>query len=256
MSTHTVALNGTIKNWTMDDGTEILFPEQEIIVNCERKLRGGAPVCCPIFGSMPGTEDYSGASLPQHGLVRLGDKYLIEQLARLDTEENKSTVMDFYFNVAGFPWKHTASVFTQMCPQENLLKHSINVERSSSCRNKKAMPLSVGFHPYFSTHGNPFRIINTETKEGAIESKDIPNDSPFFIPISYSSEPLRLRTTHGDLTISIPEGGEYTRFCIWTDAIDKYICIEPVFGKPKDDHELLDPGLNFSTKCAMKFFPK
>lgn len=212
--------NGTLTYWRWPEETnDILFPEQEIEIDGVAKLRGGAPVCCPIFGTMPETKDYEGVTLPQHGLVRLGNRHF-HTLRKYPVGGGESVYFMFLD-----PWYHEVLVTVRLSEDGKLLEHEILVWKDPHSENY--MPISIGFHPYFATHGDLFHITYGDYH---ITSDEIQNGDPFFITRREFGQKLLVELSYNNnLEISIDDG-DYDHFCIWTDAKDKYICVEPVLG--------------------------
>jgi galactose mutarotase-like enzyme len=134
----------------------------------------------------------------------------------------------------------------------NTLTYKVTTTRSTDCKNQNQMPLSLGFHPYFNTFGNDFsyEIAGHTTHKQEI-GPDIIDSA--FAPL-ISGESARLTTKQGTLTIT-PEG--YNEYCLWTDNIDKYFCIEPIFqyreyGLPNMG---LEKGVSHKTKVTLEFQP-
>lgn len=95
-----------------------------------------------------------------------------------------------------------------------------------------------GLHPYFQV-GESFDITIGNTH---ITKEDIANESVIYLDAP--GKEAILKTSNKTITISysIETGVEYTPFfCIWTDNKERYICIEPVAGKEKDDRGAIVP---------------
>jgi len=260
VETKFLAGNGTLTQWNVN-GIHVLFPEQHLEVGGSVKLRGGAPICCPIFGPMPDTEDYEGIVLPQHGLVRTGVDFEQRVHTSLNTKEelngprSGATVADgwdtleHYFVTFSRPWPHRVVVCFETANDNSFLSHQILVqycpERNKICRGK--MPISLCLHPYFATYGKPFRI---ELNDVSIYSENIQEKVSQSLACTAGGA-LRLFLEHGVVELEIPFEGGYTDFNIWTDAIDKYICIEPYLGKGKTYY--IRPNKPLVAQCYLSF---
>jgi len=249
--------NGTLAHWRTATGLDLLHPQEEVVVGGANKLRGGAPVCCPVFGDMPISNRYVDANLPKHGLVRivykLNPKQVFYHLSQDFDTDGAVTKESFYGNFAMreiFPWMHTVKI-TVSAVGENSLSHAIRVRRSRKCRNGFLMPLSMGLHPYFSTKGRPFSI-RSESKSVALSDRDIECDRPIFIKLE-SGDNMLVRLGHGTIKLAI-SGGTENMFYIWTDYRMKYICVEPVYAA-RDMPWLLFPGDVYEGRCVMSFEP-
>jgi hypothetical protein len=232
--------NGTLTWWDMYN-EEILFPEQEIVIAGQNKLRGGAPVCSPIFGPQPKSPAYKGLDLPQHGLIRLGENS--EHCSEVESSPKGGRITFIHDT----PWPHETliEIVNESDMNKEVLIHSLTV----SYLGDVSMPLSMGFHPYFATYNKPFSIrYNGVDKKSA----DIEHNTPFFLKKSVENTILSLNLGHSLIEISIDEG-DYEGFYIWTDSISQYICVEPVLGKPGDQHHTLTHGQTRTGVCKMTY---
>lgn len=248
-----ISRNGSIRNWVADGKNNLLFPDQYLTINGETKRRGDSHVGAPIMGRMPKTEAYADADLPQHGFARIADQMegVHFRTSIYETREGlySSTKLDFA-SIDKFPFEHGVTVCVESTKGGFELEHDLMIQRAQDCNNPKLMPVSMGFHPYFATFGEPFKISCSEYK---VSSEGIKEGSSFHIP-RVGDRVLRLEMGHGTILMSLA-GGEYTSFCVWTDAVSKYICVEPVLGKPDDAYKLLKPGEELIGKCTMRFVP-
>ena len=226
-----LADNGTLKGWQVD-GIDVIYPERKVVIDGIEKLRGGAPVCCPIFGKMPETPDYEGLDLPQHGLVRLGDRHVYKLHTSLNRNEmilsNFSGIdsylmahYEYYRVVYEKPWEHTITILLKTLRTHPYLEHDIRV-LSTPVGNQKRMPASIALHPYFSTMGEEFTIVyGRQTILSGDIQEGVSRQIEATMPI--------INLAHGQVVIST-HVSSYTGFNIWTDDIKKYICVEPYYG--------------------------
>jgi galactose mutarotase-like enzyme len=121
-----------------------------------------------------------------------------------------------------FNWKWNAKL--QVTLEQHTLTYSLTIKRDEDCESEEDMPYSLGFHPYFNTFGSDFsyKIAGHATHKQEVP-QDITNSA--FAPL-IPSESATLTTRKGTLII-IPEG--YDQYCLWTDNINSYFCIEPIF---------------------------
>ncbi len=235
-----LADNATLTHWNAGGRFgAVLFPEQKIELGGAQKLRGGAPVCAPIFGDMPTTADYTGVTLPKHGLLRTGTSYSTR------FRHTKNDGADSLIFTYEHPWPHQVQVSVTTSPSGNTLTHTV----IASDRGADQVPLSIGFHPYFATKGKPFTIINGETE---ITSTAIETDAPFFIECAESKKVLLKFTTGYIVEIALEAG--YERCCIWTDSILNYICIEPVMGGEGQYKFLHHGDVPLVCTCTMRVY--
>jgi galactose mutarotase-like enzyme len=232
-----VAKNGTVLSWEVN-GVALIYPEQ--VVDTEQ--RGGIPLCAPMFSVQQ--RPVNGCHLPLHGLLMYEETGETTELTAGDTW---TSTLTFPASDA-FAWDF--SVHLKVILGERALSQELIVLRSPTCTNTQEMPLSLGLHPYFSTFGKDFSYNvsgTTITKQQVGE--DIINSD--FASIG----PAILQTIAGTITI-LPTG--YDEYCLWTDDIDKYFCIEPIyqyreFGLSGTG---LQPGEKTEVGCRIEFTPK
>ncbi len=219
MGTFQFGKNGSVQSLVIKK-KEILFPERTLIKNNRHILRGGAPVCCPIFGEAPKTGLYKDSSIPRHGFVRTSTCEKI-----IHNKRTGGIVQCFRFLK---PWQH--NVFIHGSILKEVFSHTIEVRRrsgklsSGKNRTNSCMPLSVAFHPYFFTDDERWLI----TCNGfSIASHQMMLDQPLFVR---SEKKHVLELTLPKYTVRLRIRGEYVGYCIWTDD-SRYISIQPFFGR-------------------------
>lgn len=212
--------NHTLEYWRVE-GIDLLYPLQE--ANLE--MRGGAPMCAPMFSVQQ--RPVAGCSLPIHGILM----YQNDAAITFDEETNTWSAVTTHKAAKNFAWDFMAT--THIAINRDSLEHRFVIERSANCQNPNEMPLSLGFHPYFSTFGEDFSYIinDIETEKKGVPENIIDSDFAELV----EGKAAVLRTAAGTLTITPTGYGEY---CLWTDNIDHYFCIEPIyqyreFGLPK-----------------------
>ncbi|MFA7302348.1 MAG: hypothetical protein WC030_01195 [Candidatus Paceibacterota bacterium] len=250
---------GTLLSWTNDRGEELLFPQGQITIGGQQKLRGGAHVCAPIFGTQPKTSPYEGVNLPQHGLVRVsGSSATQRAFSSLGGFECR--VFSFDANEV-FPWSHEVLVKVSEDDFGNTLHHELAVGDTGLDRHGRPMPLSMGVHPYFATRGQPFEVgVTHEDGIRNLHCAELAAGKSVYIPRNGFWMQVDLRCSGGVVMVSIAaernfEGG-YTGINLWSDSFDRYLCIEPVLGRDRDgkpDPVYLEPGEGCTCRCSFKF---
>lgn len=247
--------NGTIGFWRVGkDGSDIIFPEAEIDVRGETKLRGGAPVCCPNFGPAPTEGPYKGVTLPQHGLVRncrIADGKVAKGNPAM-WQQAPTLREDGWFH-AGFvfthPWSHEAWVAakTEM-PESGVHRMHHRISLGTESIHDVDMPYSIGFHPYFATEGNDLRLrcgdMSWTVREMAVGES---------IHVT-SGNVMVLEGTDRTITVELTEG--YNGFYVWTDRPDLYVCVEPVCLGNHKPYRMLLPGDVVSCACTLTYSPQ
>lgn len=233
-----VAGNGSLRSWIPRGcGESILYPERTVLIGEKQKVRGGAFVCCPIFGAVPQDNAYEGVVLPQHGLVRQ-HPYLGRD-CRFHNGVAQS-MMSF-----DEPWQHTVLASTRISRDGERLTHTIRVTNNE----RSPMPISLGFHPYFKTGGKRFEIRHGDR---TVRSKNVAHNTPLFIPLHRGKKVVTL-SANGRLIALTMTG--YTHVCVWTDNISEYICVEPVMRAVQGGHVKLKGNTSMSVSCEIHTRP-
>jgi len=206
-----IAHNGTILEWQVD-GISVLFPEKEIAT----QSRGGLPLCQPMFGRQQ--RRVAGCALPLHGILMYEGKEPITTVLPGEVWKQTHT---FKANDT-FAWNWSVQLSVTLTTGS--LFYHIEVQRAADCSNVNSMPLSLGFHPYFNTFAKDFSftIGKNEYSKSSLPANIIDSD---FAPL-LNGEAAVLRTAAYTLTLT-PEG--YDEYCLWSDNVDAYFCIEPIY---------------------------
>lgn len=218
---------GSVLLWIDSYGKPVLFEQQTI----RGKVRGDNHVCSPNLGTAPfHLPDYKGITpedLPQHGLMRLPDRgeLLTDEL---DIGQRTHLITRAFFK----PWRHGVQVRVRFSPDH--LFHRLMVWREHG--DKGLMPVSLGFHPYFATNGEEFYIfIQSEGGQESGIDTFRHNEAQ-----RRTGKMARIEFASGR-TIIIKSHEGYDAFCIWTDDISQYICVEPILGG-FGCYKMLEPG--------------
>jgi len=242
------------------DGVDILYPETELKFGDEEKLRGGAPVCCPNFGTAPTTGPYKGITLPRHGLVRdcrIENGRVVKGNPALHQMNPTLSLFADGWISAGFvfvhPWHHrvwvSAKTEVPAVSGAECMRHrvSLGTERI----HDEDMPYSIGFHPYFATGGGDFIL---RYGDQGWSNYNIQIGTAFFVP-RQGDEMFYVDTLRGVIAVTLDEG--YNGYFIWTDRPDLYICVEPVrVGSGKQRYRMLGAGQRINCECSMIFTPR
>ncbi len=235
----TVSKHAGITSWIVG-GIEVLYTERQV----KEEMRGGAPLCAPLFSVQP--RPVLGSHLPMHGLTQTH----IADLHAFSNETNSWYTESHFKANEVFAWDWT--LITTTTVTGGTLEHTMTITREEKCTNPDEMPLSLCFHPYFNTFGNDFSFSIgdvTYTKE-TLPSNII--DSAF-APLREGQSAI-LTTDKGVLTIT-PK--RYDEYCLWSDDIHNYFCIEPIyqyreFGLPNTG---LQKGEVHKSSCTLVFEP-
>jgi len=154
-----------------------------------------------------------------------------------DEDTDTITIESHFSATDTFAWNHT--VVTNITETENALSYQLTISRAPDCPNPAEMPLSLGFHPYFATHEQDFSF----TIDEQTWTKDTLPDNIIDSAFVKNPNQLPATITTAKHTITIESDG-FDEYCLWTDGITNYICIEPIwqyreFGLPETG---LQPG--------------
>ena len=196
---------GMVMSWKIGD--------KEIIPTFHKKensesYRGGVPICFPFFGPSPeGMEN-----IPQHGWLRNQKLQVGEVL------ENKVSFFGKNEPTEQYPWKLKYIVTHKL--GEKSLENIVEVERLDDEAEDNA-PLNPALHPYFAIKNDEQTKIDGQEPSFSSEDYgiDITDDSKIFI--STQAGLVRMKTKG------------FNKVWIWSDAPDKYGCIEPVVQAPQ-----------------------
>lgn len=237
--------NGTLTHLNLQGlnpkkaNVNILFPEQ-VVFNNGIKKRGGAPVCCPIFGEMPRNDPcYENLKLSQHGLVRTSLCY------KQGIETNGKSARFFRFEE---PWRHEVKI-SGLVTKDLRFVHELHVKFSDPQKDKgEIMPLSAAFHPYIATNDEPYWLCYG--KNFSLTNKQLIAGESLFVQGTGNPEDA-FTLAFSNYTIHFFLGRMYKHFCVWSDDPNKYICIEPFFGKKFDEPYFLENHETCTGRCTI-----
>lgn len=220
-----------IIGWRDEYGQDIFFPKQEL----GGKLRGGAHGCAPVFGEVPTSlHDWAGYKLPRHGTFRieaaeasLGTQYLYS--GSTCTTKHYEPTPNYQFSYI------VEEEFRELKTDEmGCLEYILRVKRDYGCEADNLMPVSLGWHPYFATHGNDFVVwVNSRPQIRETDTTDPAIVFEFF----GASNIVVLETKKHTFQF---EFFGASNVVVWSDDKTRYICIEAVSGT--DAPHLLMPG--------------
>jgi galactose mutarotase-like enzyme len=236
---------GAVAEWDDNLGNHVLYPARQV----GSMTRGRLFVCAPLFGNVPNTEAWRGVNLPKHGLIReLTRAHPITHEGG-QTRRRGTLTDDFTIPFADerYPW--VMSVDSHIVRKEDAqeLVYETNIRRSMRCQNRKPMPCSLGLHPYFATHGAPWRILY-QGKVAADAMSSLSEASYLDVDAGV----ITLETSLASITVDPSIG--YDRVYIWSDRPSEYICIEPTVGKRRA--YALDRGQLLTGTCVFSYKAK
>lgn len=233
---------GSILSWQWRDEL-ILGPSRVVMVGDVMKDRGETHWCYPNYGSVP------------EGVLRNNEKhgYL------------RSTLLDpVFFGQSSSRFKlsrQTSGDFSEVTVDVSLkdavLKNTLTVKNHGAER----LPLLVANHPYFAVSHKGLQVMMGGQKIGQVNmgfgTHSALNISAEARVYQRTDNPVVCIAGVGDVHIMASEN--CTHFVVWSDSPREYVCVEPIFGKPKtygtEEGVGLDPRETFEASVEYIFEP-
>lgn len=203
-------------------GQDVLFTRTQI----GEKLRGGIPVCAPIFG--PGDR----VGLAQHGFARDIDWDVVEKtdheltLRAQSTDAQRSALPSAYRAL-------DMELHIELLPAQLMLSLKVTNEGNEPC------VVTPAFHPYFPTQDATQVTVSCNATRQQFTTDQLAQ-TQF---LSAAGKPVLVRLETLEVTL---HSSELQRFAIWSGNADAYICVEPsaAGNLPADvqDTPRLNPG--------------
>lgn len=226
------------------DGYDLVFPYRRI----DGKVRGGIPVCAPIFG--PGEK----FGLKQHGFARdlvwRSIDSPIDHPTKMRLELSEVTKQDETIPevFSGCHMKLDLAISSEGAT--NILDMRLNVLNNGT----ESFPLFPGFHPYFNTsHSNPAAEVLAGIGNYVA---DLEKELDPAQELPQRAGPTNFRTGGQSVSITSPE---LSTVIVWSQSPQKYICVEPTYRGPAGSmseevlaESVLQPGAeaDFSMKIT------
>ncbi|WP_103981117.1 aldose epimerase family protein [Helcococcus massiliensis] len=177
-------------------GEQIFYPKKEIKVGNSSKLRGGNHVCLPHFGV---SEKINQSN---HGFARSLEWDILEESDHKLILTLQAPVKDYEEMEVSLEYSLEDNTFTSKLEVENL--------------GEEPFTISPAFHPYFA-----YKDVNSLKVNGEkLEITDQVRESLF---------KGQVKEIEIDGKKIILENKNINKYVIWTDELDKYICIEPTY---------------------------
>jgi len=211
-------LGGTVTIFTVG-GKNFFYPWHKVGDND----RGGCHGCAPWFGS-------SSRGSKKHGFLR-------NMNARGCYIDEKTARFDFRGKQPGYPWT-LDYVMGAHIREDGALEMLLQIKRGKDGIGGDA-PVNSGLHPYFPcANADKVEVFVGEKmfKGFAQEATIVPLEKDEVL-IHISNEKIIRMKLFGDFFL---RGKPHLVF--WTDASDKYVCVEPIF----HDRTVFDTPQGFS----------
>jgi len=204
------------------NGKEILYFDEETFKNKNEAVRGGIPILFPNGGELEKNSLYP--NLKRHGFAR-NEEWQFEK-----GESNFKEILNSTNETRQvFPYDFILSLIGEFEEDGSFtLKQEVkNMEK------EKEMPISMGFHPYFSVPNIKKGYIKFDFKGGKEIEKQIVvwgNGGTVYIDNPKINDP------DIDIKVDIPEVGiititisnSYQNLWVWSIPGKNFICIEPM----------------------------
>ena len=208
--------------------TSLNYARKEVLFSAQKlgeKLRGGVPVCAPVFG--PG----ESVGLAQHGFARDIEWRIFSR----NENEVKLTPVKNQSQVKMLPRAYQMMSMQLMIKlQEDTLTMCLGIKNDGS----ENIVVSPGFHPYFYTTDATNVTVQSDitrrfTAEQLLATQFLP---PHQNKVSFMSQE--------NVAVTI-QSESLQQYAVWSANPDKYICVEPTMGgylEHQPNPPVLQPG--------------
>jgi len=197
----------------------VLFLDRSTFEDQTKNVRGGIPVLFPYAGKLDGGRlKASGAEMGQHGFGRNRAWEVKEQKPwRL-----RMALLPEDSDLAAYPFHFVAE---QSC---TILPRGLQIELCIFNSGEKAMPLSPGWHPYFSCPAAEKGRITCSV--AAVDRSQFSNEREFdFGVVAPPSGRAHCEIPRlGSLTLSFSPEMRHLQF--WSQPGKDFVCLEPFTG--------------------------
>ncbi|MFM1539967.1 aldose epimerase family protein [Helcococcus ovis] len=217
---------GSYLNLLKFDEIDIIFPKQEILEGNDKKIRGGSHVCLPHFGASDkvGMDRHGFGRNSEWEVVELRENYLKLQLVKnIKQWENLISTMEYI-----------------------LLDNFLEIRLVVKNIGKESLFVSPAFHPYFKYESENEIYINGEKFDFNLEKLQ---NTIFYGKVN------TLKTSNYEIVF---EDKKLSKYVLWTNGTDKYLCVEPTFNFQAlaDDKELCEIKPESETEFLFKIIKR
>lgn len=200
-------------------GTDVLYLDRATFDDASKNVRGGIPTLFPYAGKLDNAVfQAAGTTMNQHGFGRNKSWHVLEKLSgslRLGLAADEETRELYPY---GFFAEQT---FT-------LLPRGMLVELLIANLDPKPLPVSPGWHPYFSCNGSNKAEVLCDAPGFVAGSTR--NDIEFDFGITAPQTGRARAEVPGLGTLSLSFSPEMRHLQFWSQPGKDFICIEPFFG--------------------------
>ena len=200
-------------------GREVLYFDRQTFVDPTKNVRGGIPVLFPFAGRLnDGIFQAAGTKMNQHGFGRNMSWRVVERrpyLVRTVLLSGKETL-------AQYPYTFVAEQSCLIVPR------GLQVELLICNMDAKPMPVSPGWHPYFSCPADKKQEVTTHMP--GWDASRMTKDKEFDFGLAAPQ--------NGRAAIKIPQLGtvelsfnpRMRHLQLWSQPGKEFVCIEPFTG--------------------------
>lgn len=214
-------------------GKEILYLDEATLHDQSINVRGGIPILFPNAGPLEGS---LYPHLKQHGFARDSSRWNIEK----DNHGFKEVLVSDDETLARFPHPFHLSINAHFENDDSLTIFQ-EVENTSS---SDMLPLSIGFHPYFTVPNDQKRNIKFNFEGGDFVENQVETwVNGYSISIDNPIAPMEI-IIPGLGALTIEASKEFKKIWVWSLPEKDFICIEPVMrnnGGLVDNPEMVNP---------------
>ena len=212
------------------NGTEVLYLDETTFIDRAKNVKGGIPILFPNSGTVwdnpPSSLGHSGSrGLGKHGFARMSSEWISQTNG---TRFTQMLVADEQTRVL-FPFEFVLSVSGATEPNGSCTI----MQRADNLTPDRAMPTTMGLHPYFKVPCGAKKDIRFEFAGGvALEdscerwsngtSVSIPNPKLFHPGAVIAATIPELGVLVLDVSV------EYSGIWVWSLPGKDFVCIEPV----------------------------
>ncbi|GAA0316727.1 hypothetical protein GCM10008967_04160 [Bacillus carboniphilus] len=243
------------------DGKEILYLNEDTVLNPEANIRGGIPILFPICGQLENGEytiDGETYYLKNHGFARDFPWEVVGQTTegrasltlRLASSEETLNMYPFEFEL----------LFTYEIKDGELVILQEYVNRSDHF-----MPMYAGFHPYFKTsqkkltydmNATQYLDYNDDQVKEYTPTLDLNSKKEAFLVLDPKGNEVSFPLEEIGKKVTLSFGPEFKYVVLWTEEGKDFVCVEPWMGKMNDFQDMesipvIEPGEALVSKVSI-----
>lgn len=210
---------------------DVLFMDENTLVDWTKNVRGGIPLLFPSPGRLTGDcfeRAGRSGSMKQHGFAR-DVPWKVDSLSTSAGAQATLAIESTDATRAMYPWDFRLAVtFALRGPR---LRLDVTVDNTGGA----PMPFAFGIHPYFLVHDKAGATIATKAtrafdnvtkKAVAFHGFDLTAKEVDLHLLDYGSTDSALGWGDGT-RLAIRASSEFGRWVVWTLAGKDFVCVEP-----------------------------